>query len=255
MFAEGMTFDFFLVLFLTLAVICALRISKKNPRAIRRIPGLDAIEEGVGRATEMNKPVLYLPGFGAFEDPQTLASMAVLSEVSKIAARYDTRLTVAVQLAYLHPMMQEIVKLGYVSQGKGDSFKPEEVRWFSDHYFGYAIAVIGLMFREKVATTIMIGNFAFDALMYAEAGNQVGAIQIGGTANTTQIPFFVAACDYALIGEEIFAAAAYLTKDPIRVATIVAEDWGKFAVAGLVIIGAILKTFNAVEVLNRLLNI
>ena len=65
----------------------------------------------------------------------------------------------------------------------------------------------------------------------------------------------MAACDYALIGEEIFAATAYLTKDPIRVATIVAEDWGKFAVAGLVIIGAILKTFNAVEVLNRLLNI
>jgi len=253
-FAKGMAFDFFLVFFLNLAVVYALRICKKNPRTIRKIPGLDAIEEGIGRATEMDKPVLYLPGFGDFSDPQTLASIAVLSEVSKISARYDTRLTVAVQLAYLHPMMQEVVKLGYASQGKVDRFRPDEVRWFSDHYFGYAIAVIGLMFRERVATTIMIGNFAFDALMYAEAGNQAGAIQIGGTANTTQIPFFVAACDYALIGEEIFAAAAYLTKDPVRVATIVAEDWGKFVVAGLVILGVILKTFNALEGLNKLLN-
>lgn len=254
MFAKGMTVDFLLILFLTVAVLFALWRSRNNPRTIRRIPGLDAIEEGVGRATEMNKPVLYLPGFGDLSDPQTLASMAVLSEVSKATARYDARLIVADQISYLQPMFEAVVKSGYASQGKLDSFKPEEIRWFSDHYFGYAIAVIGLMFRERVATTVMIGNFAFDALMYAEAGSQAGAIQIGGTANTTQIPFFVAACDYALIGEEIYAAAAYLTKDPVRVATIVAEDWGKWVVAGLVILGAILNTAGAVAGLNKFLN-
>ena len=96
--------------------------------------------------------------------------------------------------------------------------------------------------------------FAFDALMYAEAGNQVGAIQVGGTAAITQIPFFVAACDYALIGEEIYAAAAYLTKDPIRVATIVAQDWGKFFVTGLLVVGVLLQTFGGVEILNSILN-
>lgn len=253
MFAPGMAVDFLLVTLLTLAVVYAVRRSRQSSWNIRRIPGLDAIEEGVGRATEMNRPVLYLPGYGGLSDPQTLASMAVLSEVSKIAARYDCKLTVAVQLAYLHPVMQEIVKTGYASQGKADSYRPDEIRWFSDHYFGYAIAVIGLMFKEQVATTVMIGNFAFDALMYAEAGNQAGAIQIGGTANTTQIPFFVAACDYALIGEEIYAAAAYLTKDPDRIATIVAEDWGKFAVAALVILGAVLKTLKADAWLNAVL--
>ena len=110
------------------------------------------------------------------------------------------------------------------------------------------------MFKEQVATNIMIGDFAFDALMYAEAGNQAGAIQVGGTAAITQIPFFVAACDYALIGEEIYAAAAYLTKDPVRIATIVAEDWAKFFVAGLLVLGAVLKTFGGLEVINSILN-
>ncbi len=90
--------------------------------------------------------------------------------------------------------------------------------------------------------------------MYAEAGNQAGAIQVGGTAAITQIPFFVAACDYALIGEEIYAAAAYLTKDPVRIATIVAEDWAKFFVAGLLVLGAVLKTFGGLEVINSILN-
>jgi hypothetical protein len=110
-----------------------------------------------------------------------------------------------------------------------------------------------MIYRERPASMIMMGNFAFDSLMYAESGSQVGAIQIGGTANTGQIPFFVAACDYALIGEEIFAAAAYLTQDPSRIATLVVEDWGKFVVTGLIILGAVLATANSVDWLNQLL--
>ncbi len=244
MFAEGMAVDFFLIALLMAGVAYAMNRTKerKSSWEIRKIPGLDAIEEGIGRATEMNRPVFYLPGSGGFSDPQMLASMAVLSEVAKITARYDTRLIVCVPASSVYPVIQEIVRQSYISEGKTDSFRADDVRWFSDHYFGYAIAIIGLMFKEQVATNIMLGTFAFDALMYAEAGSQAGAIQVGGTAATTQIPFFVAACDYALIGEEIYAAAAYLTKDPVRVATLVAEDWAKFLVTGLLIVGAILQT-------------
>ena len=255
MFAKGMAVDFCLIALLMLAVGYALKRTKEQKARweIRKIPGLDAIQEGIGRATEMNRPVFYLPGSGTFTDPQLLASMAVLSEVAKITARYETRLIVCVPMSSVYPVIEEIVRQSYVSEGKVDSYRSDDVRWFSDHYFGYAIAIIGLMFKEKVATNIMMGTFAFDALMYAEAGNQAGAIQVGGTAATTQIPFFVAACDYALIGEEIYAAAAYLTKDPVRVATIVAEDWAKFLVTGLVIVGAILQTMGKAAGLKALL--
>ncbi len=253
MLANGMILDFFLFLSLFVAVLYAVQKSKTRSWTIRRIAGLEAIEEAVGRATETDRAVFYLPGYGGLSDPQTLASMAVLAEVSQVAARYDCHLTVAVEYADLVPVFEEVVRTGYLTQGKIDSFKPEEIRWFSDHYYGYAIAVIGMMYKERPASTIMIGNFAFDALMYAEAGNQVGAIQIGGTANTTQIPFFVAACDYALIGEEIFAAAAYLTKEPGRLASIAVEDWGKYVVTGLIILGSILATVDAVDWLNNLL--
>ena len=255
MFAKGMAVDFCLIALLMLGVWYALRVTRahKGKWQIRRIAGLDAIEEGIGRATEMNRPVFYLPGSGSFSDPQLLASMAVLSEVAKVTARYETRLIVCVPMSQVYPVIEEIVRQAYTSEGKLDRFRSEDVRWFSDHYFGYAIAIIGLMFKEKVATNIMLGTFAFDALMYAEAANQVGAIQIGGTAAPTQIPFFVAACDYALIGEEIYAAAAYLTKDPVRVATIVAEDWAKFLVTALVLVGAVLQTMGSAAGLKNLL--
>ncbi len=250
-----MTVPFLLIVFLMAAVAYAMKQTKdkKAKWEIRRIAGLDAIEEGIGRATEMNRPVFYLPGSGGFSDPQTLASMAVLSEVAKLTARYDTRLIVCVPASSIYPVIQEIVRQSYISQGKSDSFRADDVRWFSDHYFGYAIAIVALMFKEQVATNLMLGSFAFDALMYAEAASQAGAIQVGGTAATTQVPFFVAACDYALIGEEIYAAAAYLTKDPIRVATLVAEDWAKFVVTALLIVGAVLQTMGQADGLKTFL--
>jgi len=250
-----MAVDFCLVALLMLAVWYALSKTRQDQAKweIRRIAGLDAIEEGIGRATEMNRPVFYIPGNGSYSDPQLLASMAVLAEVAKMTAKYDTRLIVCCPVSAVYPVIEEIVRQSYVSCGKLDSFKAEDVRWFSDHYFGYAIAIIGLMFKEKVATNIMLGTFAFDALMYAEAASQAGAIQIGGTAAPTQVPFFVAACDYALVGEEIYAAAAYLTKDPVRVATIVAEDWAKFVVTALVFVGAVLSTAGNVTWLTDLL--
>ena len=61
-------------------------------------------------------------------------------------------------------------------------------------------------------------------MILAEAGNSIGAIQIAGTGSYTQIPFFVTACDYTLIGEEFFVASAYLSKKPELVGSIKGQD-------------------------------
>jgi hypothetical protein len=256
LFAKGMAVDFCSVAVLIVLVMWVYQRAKAGQRVpdIRKIAGLDAISEAVGRATEMDRPVLYLTGSGSFNEPQLLASMAILAEVAKLAARYQARLLVPVPMSYVHPVAQDIVRTAYASEGKLDSFKADDVRWISDHYFGYAAGVVGLMFSERIAANIMIGSFAFDALMYAEAGHQAGAIQVAGTASTAQIAFLVAACDYALIGEEMYAAAAYLTKDPLRISSVVVEDWAKFVLTGLVILGVIAKTMGNVKWLTDLLS-
>lgn len=86
----------------------------------------------------------------------------------------------------------------------------------------------------------MIGPFWMESLLFTESGFRQGAIQIAGTARTSQIPFFVATCDYTLIGEEIFAAGAYLSKEPSQVATIAAQDIGKIFALLLLISGLLL---------------
>ena len=70
------------------------------------------------------------------------------------------------------------------------------------------------------------GLFYAESLILAETGNSVGAIQIAGTSEAAQLPFFVAACDYTLIGEELFAASAYLTGEPQQLGSLKGQDAG-----------------------------
>jgi hypothetical protein len=98
----------------------------------------------------------------------------------------------------------------------------------------------------------MIGEFQAESMMLAEGAAQVGAVTIAGTARTAQIPFFVAACDYTLVGEEIFAGGAYLSKDAVKIGNLAAQDWGKLVSMAIIIIGSIMVTMGNKSMINWL---
>jgi len=211
---------------------------------IRKIAGLDAIQEAVGRATEMGRPVHFTPGIAGLaqqEGPQTLAGLSVLAHVAELAAKYKTTLYVTIRIPAVQPLAAEIVRQAYVKVGDPEAYDPDKIIYLSDTQFAYASGVVGLMHREKVAANIMIGGFWAESLLFAEGAYLVGAIQVAGTAQTSQIPFFVAACDYCLIGEEILAAGAYLSKDPLQIGGLWGEDYGKAIAIVLVAIGIVLS--------------
>jgi hypothetical protein len=116
------------------------------------------------------------------------------------------------------------------------------VYYLTDDQFGYAAALDGIMVREKPATIFMQGSFYAESLVLAETGNSVGAIQIAGTAQASQLPFFVAACDYTLIGEELFVAGAYLSKEPRQLGSLKGQDMGKAIILVLLLVGIVIQT-------------
>jgi len=93
--------------------------------------------------------------------------------------------------------------------------------------------------RERPATNFYLGLFYAESLILAETGSLAGSIQISGTDQVTQIPFFVVACDYTLIGEELYAASAYLGREPLLMGTLKAQDWAKGAFAVALLIGLV----------------
>ncbi len=235
-----------LAIFLAFLVAFILLAMRGRPLFIRKIAGLSAIEEAVGRATEMGKAVLYVPGSQEVTDIQTIYSMVILHAVAKTVARYGTPLIVPIGKAFVVPLAEETVRQGYLDAGHPEAFDPRNIRYLSDEQFAFTAGIDGIMMREKPAANLFLGSFFAESLILAETGFATGAIQIAGTANIHQLPFFVVACDYALIGEEFFAATAYLSREPRLLGSLKAGDWMKGAIILLFVVGAILMSTGAV---------
>ena len=208
---------------------------------IRRIPGLEAVDEAIGRATEMGRSILYVLGLGSVDNVATIASMTILGQVARRTADYETPLRVPCNDPIVLNVVREMVKASYLDEGRPDAYNEENIFFLTGEQFAYAAGVDGMMLREKPAAVFLQGTFYAESLLMAETGNSIGAIQIAGTDSEHQLPFFIAACDYTLIGEELYAATAYLSKDPMFLGSLRGQDWGKVVIFAAIVIGIILE--------------
>jgi hypothetical protein len=239
-----------LVVFCILVLVFIQKAKSGQELFIRKIAGLEAVDEAVGRATEMGRAILYIPGTGYVEDIATIASMNLLGEVAKKAAEYGTRLEVPNRDPIVFTVTREIVKGAYLQVGRPDAFDPDSVFFVVENALAYASAVDGIMMREKPATNFLMGSFAAESLILAETGAAVGAIQISGTDRVTQLPFFVVACDYTLIGEELYAASAYLAREPLMLGALKGQDYGKAIIVIFLLATSLLALAFRVQVLG-----
>jgi len=227
------------------AVIYFIAHAKRGKKLfIRKIAGLEAVDEAIGRATEMGRPILFIPGINDMDDVQTIAGITLLGRVAKVVADYDIKINMPVARSLVMTTARETIREAYIGAGRPDAYNDDMVRYITDEQFGYVAAVDGIMVREKPATCFYLGAFFAESLILAETGNSIGAIQIAGTAMPAQLPFFVAACDYTLIGEELFAASAYLSGEPKQLGSLKGQDVGKFMAMIAILIGVLSITIS-----------
>lgn len=207
---------------------------------IRRIAGLTAIDEAVGRSTEMGRPVMMVPGLSAL-GPVGIQAVNIFAYISRTAAKFGTPIRICLADAALYSVAQEIIRDVYQSEGVPERFDTTSVRFVSDRQFAFAAGVAGMILRERVAAAFLMGDWFAESLILAESANAVGAIQVAASTVTTQTPFLIAACDYVLIGDEFYAASAYLSREPVLVGSLVGQDWSKALIA-LIIVGLTIQT-------------
>jgi hypothetical protein len=193
----------------------------------------------------MGKKVVYIPGRQDMDNVQTIAAVLLLGRVAKLAAEYETRLEVPNTRSMVMVSCREVVKEAFLKAGRPDAYREDDIHYITEDQFGFAAAVDGMMLRDRPAAVFYQGAFFAESLIFAETGNSIGAIQIAGTAQPAQLPFFVVACDYTLIGEELFAASAYLSKEPRLLGSLKGQDVGKFVTMAAISLGALLATLKS----------
>lgn len=242
------------VLFSALLLHAIRRARQGAPLYIRPIAGLKAVDEAIGRATEMGKKILYVPGILSMDEIQTIASMAVLGHVAKQTARYGADLDVPNRDPLTFTAARETVRQAYLESGRPDAYRETIVNYVTYDQWAFTAAITGRMIRERPAAHFFIGSFYAESLMLAEVGQSTGAIQIAATAELAQLPFFVCACDYTLIGEEFYAASAYLSREPMLLASVKGQDWVKTLVIGYLLAAALLLAAGSPLLVNLLVS-
>ena len=228
------------------AILLFIEAIKRGKRPFfRKIAGLEAVDEAIGRATEMGRSILFIPGTQDMNDVQTVAGIILLGRIAQTIAEYDAKLMVPTSRSLVMTTARETVKEAYLAAGRPDSYNDEMITYLTDEQFGYVAGVNGIMVRERPAACFYLGSFFAESLILAEIGNSIGAIQIAGTAQAAQLPFFVAACDYTLIGEELFAASAYLSQEPKQLGSLKGQDVGKAVAMFFILVGSLLATVAA----------
>jgi len=236
--------NFIIMIIFSALVLFFIEFAKKNPNLyLRKISGLDAIDDALGRATEMGKPVLYVHGLNGMGSISTIAAVNILGRIAIRVAEYDTTLKVSNIDPIVMSISQEVVKESYLEAGRPDAYIEDNVFLAASEQFPYVAAVSGIMIREKPAANFFMGYFYAESLILAETGASTGAIQIAATDSYTQLPFFITTCDYTLIGEELYAASAYLSREPLLLGSLRAQDIAKGILIGALILGAVLEIF------------
>ncbi len=224
-------------------VLAFIQIARRRPNLfIRRIAGLEAVDEAIGRATEMGRPAFFVHGLAGVGDLPTIAALNILSRVARRAAVHETGLRVFNNDPIVMAISREVVRQAYTEAGHPDAFNPDDVAQVANEQFSYVAAVGGRMVRDRPAAIFLLGYFFAEALLLAETGASTGAIQIAGTDAYTQLPFFITTCDYTLMGEELYAASAYLSREPLQLGSLRGQDVGKAFMMAVFLLGTVLTT-------------
>jgi len=225
------------------AVLAFIHIARRNPNLfIRKIPGLEAVEEAIGRATEMGRSVYFVHGLNPIGSLSTIAAVNILGRVARRSAEYDVRVRVMNVDPIVTAVSQEVVQQAYTEAGRPDAYDADDVSLMASDQFSFVAAVSGRMVREQPAAVFLMGYFYAESLLLAETGASTGAIQVAGTDAFTQLPFFVTTCDYTLIGEELYAASAYLSREPRMLGSLRGQDVGKAFLMAVIVVVALALT-------------
>ena len=232
-----------MVLFIGPVLVYVAQAKRRRDLYVRRIPGVDAVDEAIGRSAELGRAVSFTTGLTGV-GPVLYACLGVLHHVARRTARYKSKLLIPQNQPDVMAIVEDVSREAYRDEGRSGLFDPAGIVYLSQEQLAFAAGYSGLMQRERVAAAFLFGEFAAESLLLAEAGQQVGAMQIGASVSPEQVPFFICTCDYTLIGEELFAASAYLTREPVQLGSLLGQDRAKFILVVLILIGVCIATFN-----------
>jgi hypothetical protein len=217
---------------------------------IRRIEALDAIDDIIGRVTEVGGTVLLGSGSSQLASAgasETMMAFAVVRYVVERTAKLGTRVLVTCGSSDHIAILEDIVQDAAAVAGNPDYYRGggEVVRMIGATGWSFILANLMLLRPESGENVKALigfgasGGYGSAGPAIGMAANVNGVVSLGGTANRYQMENYVACFDHAVIGDEVYALSAYLTRDPKEIGNIMGLDYAKIVIVAMLIVGAL----------------
>lgn len=216
------------VVFLTL-LHHARAIAGKRAISRRPLPGLDVIVRALARGAETGRAIHLSPGGGAIgaraSTAETVAGLLAAERVATEAALNGAPILASSGDAVAHLALRGTLRQAYQQAGLGQDYDPVNVQLLAHQdAMAYASGVTTLYGRQRLEASQLIGSFGQEFLLAGEEGVQRGVSQVVGATSSTALPLVYLTTENLLIGEEIYAAEAYLARLPGPAARLLTQD-------------------------------
>ena len=226
--------------------IALIRLGGAFSISLRPLPAYDNLKESITDAAESGHTVHLSAGSDTVGGTTTIETLAGVTAVASLAGRaaashVPTLMTTASPLVL--PLLQAVSEQAYEQAGAPGEHIPTQVRFSGDNRSAYAVGVTDAIENEDISDSALIGPFTEEVLLIGERSRLRNVTQTIGTVSVRALPYAVVTADQVLVGEEMFAAGAYLSDQHSHVASLLAQDWLRLVVVATIVVGVIVKTF------------
>ena len=217
---------------------------RKSPAKLRDIPALTRLFRTLGLSVEDGTRLHISLGRGSFLDSRGgsgLAGLAVLRYIAERTSVSDEPAVASAGDPALGLLAQDTLQAGYQAAGVEELYVPTTGRVTGLTPFGYAAGAMNISQNENVSTNIMLGHFGPEAALLAEASDRENITVIGASDDLAGQAVLFANTQDALIGEELFAAGAYMGAGASHTASLTVQDILRWTIIVALLGGAFAK--------------
>ncbi|MBV6391519.1 MAG: hypothetical protein KPEEDBHJ_00727 [Anaerolineales bacterium] len=200
---------------------------RRSPGYLREIPAFVRLARAVGLSIEDGKRLHVSLGHGGLFEARggpALAGLALLRNIAERTSVSDMPSVATAGDSTLGLLTQDTLQAGYQAAGVGEAYVHTMGRISGLTPFSYAAGAMHVAHNENVSTNILLGYFGPEAGLLAESSERAKATLIGATDDLAGQSVLFASAQDALIGEELFAAGAYLDARPAHLASLTVQD-------------------------------
>jgi hypothetical protein len=195
----------------------------------RPLTACHSLSNQVGEAIESGRKLHVSLGQASLigaANPTSMAAVHVLDFLAKDGCASGTPPLTSVGDGTLLPLAQDSLRQAHKASGRIKEYRANMTQFLAadtDPY-AYAGGIATILQQGEASSNLLVGRFGAELAIPAEIAARKNMEQVIGTDDPTALAVATAVTDNVLIGEELFAAGAYLDEQPSRAASLQVQD-------------------------------